>query len=70
MDFSRFTTISFDCSGTLIDWEGGILPALRAVLKRCAHPKARAKSKIHAYVAIGSGRIFFWMATVTSWALL
>jgi len=34
MDFSRFTTISFDCSGTLIDWEGGILPALRAVLKQ------------------------------------
>jgi 2-haloacid dehalogenase len=32
MDFSRFTTISFDCYGTLIDWEAGILPALRAVL--------------------------------------
>lgn len=34
MDFSRFTTISFDCYGTLIDWESGILPALRAVLAR------------------------------------
>jgi 2-haloacid dehalogenase len=33
MDFSRFTTISFDCYGTLIDWESGILPALRAVLR-------------------------------------
>jgi 2-haloacid dehalogenase len=33
MDFSRFTTISFDCYGTLIDWESGILPALRKVLK-------------------------------------
>ncbi len=32
MDFSRFTTISFDCYGTLIDWEAGILPTLRAVL--------------------------------------
>jgi|SRR5271165_11152 len=32
MDFSRFTTISFDCYGTLIDWESGILPALRGVL--------------------------------------
>jgi len=32
MDFSRFTTISFDCYGTLIDWESGILPALRTVL--------------------------------------
>ncbi len=32
MDFSRFTTISFDCYGTLIDWESGILPVLRTVL--------------------------------------
>jgi len=32
VDFSRFTTISFDCYGTLIDWESGILPALRGVL--------------------------------------
>ena len=32
MDFSRFTTISFDCYGTLIDWESGILPTLRGVL--------------------------------------
>jgi len=32
MDFSRFTAISFDCYGTLIDWESGILPALRSVL--------------------------------------
>ncbi len=32
MDFSRFTTISFDCYGTLIDWESGILPILRTVL--------------------------------------
>ncbi|MFY9562156.1 MAG: haloacid dehalogenase type II [Terriglobales bacterium] len=32
MDFSTFTTITFDCYGTLIDWEAGILPALRGVL--------------------------------------
>ncbi len=32
LNFSRFTTISFDCYGTLIDWEAGILPTLRAVL--------------------------------------
>lgn len=31
-DFSRITTISFDCYGTLIDWESGILPVLRSVL--------------------------------------
>jgi 2-haloacid dehalogenase len=34
MDFSRFSTITFDCYGTLINWEAGILPALRAVLAR------------------------------------
>jgi len=32
MDFSRITTISFDCYGTLIDWEAGILPVLRGML--------------------------------------
>ncbi|MGA7557935.1 MAG: haloacid dehalogenase type II [Terriglobales bacterium] len=32
MNLSRFTTISFDCYGTLIDWESGILPTLRAML--------------------------------------
>ena len=32
MDFSHFTAISFDCYGTLIDWESGILPVLRTVL--------------------------------------
>jgi 2-haloacid dehalogenase len=31
MDFSVFTTISFDCYGTLIDWEAGILPNLRTL---------------------------------------
>jgi 2-haloacid dehalogenase len=34
MDFSRFSTISFDCYGTLINWEAGILPALRTGLSR------------------------------------
>jgi 2-haloacid dehalogenase len=32
MDFSSFTTISFDCYGTLINWEAGILPILQGVL--------------------------------------
>ena len=32
MDLSRFTHITFDCYGTLIDWETGILAALRRVL--------------------------------------
>ncbi len=31
-DFTRFRVISFDCYGTLIDWETGILSALRPIL--------------------------------------
>ena len=37
MDFSAFTTITFDCYGTLIDWEAGILPVLRRVLAAHGH---------------------------------
>ena len=43
MDFSRFTTISFDCYGTLIDWESGILPALRRVLG--SHGQSQSQSQ-------------------------
>jgi 2-haloacid dehalogenase len=32
MDFSRFDALTFDCYGTLIDWERGILAALPAGL--------------------------------------
>ncbi len=44
MDFSRFTTISFDCYGTLIEWEAGILPVLRGVLAR--HSKGLSDAAI------------------------
>ena len=33
MDFDYFECVSFDCYGTLIDWETGILSALRPILK-------------------------------------
>ena len=32
LDFDRFDVLTFDCYGTLIDWESGILAALRAPL--------------------------------------
>jgi 2-haloacid dehalogenase len=32
LDFDRFDVLTFDCYGTLIDWEAGILAALRAPL--------------------------------------
>jgi 2-haloacid dehalogenase len=33
LDFERYEVLSFDCYGTLIDWETGILNALRPVLE-------------------------------------
>jgi len=32
VDFGRFEVLTFDCYGTLIDWEAGIAAGLRAVL--------------------------------------
>ena len=32
LDFSRFQVLTFDCYGTLIDWESGIFSALRPIL--------------------------------------
>jgi 2-haloacid dehalogenase len=32
LDFDRFDVLTFDCYGTLIDWEAGILAALRGPL--------------------------------------
>jgi 2-haloacid dehalogenase len=37
LDFNRFEVLTFDCYGTLIDWETGILSALRPILS--AHEK-------------------------------
>lgn len=37
LDFNRFEILTFDCYGTLIDWESGILSALRPILS--AHGK-------------------------------
>ncbi len=37
LDFSRFEVLTFDCYGTMIDWEAGILPVLHRILS--AHGK-------------------------------
>ena len=34
MKLSDFKVMSFDCYGTLVDWESGILTALRPLLRR------------------------------------
>jgi 2-haloacid dehalogenase len=33
LDFDRFKVITFDCYGTLIDWESGLLAAIRPILR-------------------------------------
>jgi 2-haloacid dehalogenase len=42
LDFSRFQVLTFDCYGTLIDWETGIFSALRPILS--AHGKTLSDS--------------------------
>ena len=37
LDFNRFQVLTFDCYGTLINWEAGIFSALRPILS--AHNK-------------------------------
>jgi 2-haloacid dehalogenase len=44
LDFDRFEALTFDCYGTLIDWESGILSAVRPVL--AAHGKDLDDSEI------------------------
>jgi 2-haloacid dehalogenase len=34
LDFSRFEALTFDCYGTLVDWEAGILAGLRPLARR------------------------------------
>ena len=43
-DFSRFEWISFDCYGTLVDWETGISTAVSGVLE--AHGLSRSKAEV------------------------
>jgi 2-haloacid dehalogenase len=44
LDFSRFKTLTFDCYGTLMDWESGIFSALRPVL--AAHGKSISDERL------------------------
>lgn len=44
MDFSQFQCLTFDCYGTLIDWEQGILGALRPILQ--AHGERRSDAEL------------------------
>lgn len=41
MKLSDFSTLTFDCYGTLIDWESGMVTALEPLTSRVAHPLSR-----------------------------
>ena len=42
IDFNNYDALTFDCYGTLIDWEAGILNALRPVIA-AQRPSARSR---------------------------
>jgi len=44
IDFSRLEVLTFDCYGTLIDWEAGILSVLRSILS--AHAVSLSDAEI------------------------
>jgi 2-haloacid dehalogenase len=41
MKLTDFTTLTFDCYGTLIDWESGMVTALQPLTKRVQQPLTR-----------------------------
>jgi len=53
LDFRRFDVITFDCYGTLIDWETGILNALRS-MREAAHLRASDDEVLEAYALLES----------------
>jgi 2-haloacid dehalogenase len=53
LDFRRFEVVTFDCYGTLIDWETGILEALRP-LRETAHLRASDREMLEAYALLES----------------
>ena len=44
LDLDRFDALTFDCYGTLIDWESGLLAAMRRVLD--AHGVTRGDDEL------------------------
>jgi 2-haloacid dehalogenase len=49
MRLTDFKVLTFDCYGTLIDWETGILEALRPLLRR--DPVERSRDDVLASIA-------------------
>jgi 2-haloacid dehalogenase len=57
LDFGAFDALTFDCYGTLIDWEAGILAALRGVIPALAtvHGEALLDEYANAEAALETG---------------
>jgi len=55
LDFSRFEWLSFDCYGTLVDWESGISAAVDDVLR--SHGMRRSRADILALFAAVEPRV-------------
>jgi 2-haloacid dehalogenase len=53
LDFSQFECMTFDCYGTLIDWESGILGALRPILE-AHHRRLSDDGILELYAALES----------------
>jgi 2-haloacid dehalogenase len=51
LDFRRFDVITFDCYGTLIDWESGILDALRP-MREIARVRASDDQVLETYASL------------------
>lgn len=48
LNFQQFEVLSFDCYGTLIDWESGILPPLQSLLANY-HIKERDRALLESF---------------------
>ncbi len=55
LDFSRYEWISFDCYGTLVDWETGISDAVAAIFAR--HRVRKSRDEILALFASSEPRV-------------
>jgi 2-haloacid dehalogenase len=53
LDFSQFECLTFDCYGTLIDWESGILGVIRPILE-AHHRKLSDDGILELYAALES----------------
>ena len=53
LDFTQFECLTLDCYGTLIDWESGILGAIRPILE-AHHRKLSDDGILELYAALES----------------